>query len=60
MKRGTIPTISTFFLVTAPVNVPLDSSMGGPTLACFVWRTVHCNTDQVGERDDTVTSVNFL
>jgi hypothetical protein len=60
MKRGTIPLVSTFFPVTTPVNAPLVSSMGGPTLACSVWRTVHCDTDKADERDDNVTSVNFL
>jgi hypothetical protein len=60
MKCGTIPLVSTFFPVTAPVNAPLGSSTGGPTLACSVWRTVHCDTDKADERDDNVTSVNFF
>jgi hypothetical protein len=49
-----------FFPVTAPVNAPLVSSAGGPTLACYVWRTVYYDTDKANERDDNVTSINFL
>jgi hypothetical protein len=59
-KRGTIPSVSTFFSVTAPVNAPLISSAGGPTLACYAWRTIHCDTDKVDERDNNITSINFL
>jgi hypothetical protein len=60
VKRGTIPLVSAFFLVTAPVNVPLVSSMGEPTLACSVRWTVHCDTNKVDEHDDNITLVYFL
>jgi hypothetical protein len=59
-KCGMIPSISTFFSVTALVNAPLVSSAGGPTLACYVWWMVHCDTNKAVECDDNVTSVNFL
>jgi hypothetical protein len=60
VKRGTIPPVSTFFPVTTPVNEPLVSSTGGPTLACSVWWTVHCDTNKADKHDDNVTSVNFF
>jgi hypothetical protein len=40
-----------FFPVTALVNAPLVSSAVGPTLACYVCRTFHYDTDKVVERD---------